>query len=72
MKGETSMANANAGKRWSKADILTLKHLVKGNTPTRLIGIKLERTPDAIASKAHKIGISLKPTNQEPYNRLRK
>jgi len=49
-----------------------LRELAKGNTPTRVIGLKLGRTPDAVASKAGEKGISLKPTNQKPYNRTKK
>jgi hypothetical protein len=59
----------NHGKAWTKADIQQLKKLQKENTPTRVIGIKMGRTPDAIQSKASQESISLKPTNQSPYNR---
>lgn len=57
----------NHGKPWSAADVRELKQLAKGNTPTRVIGLKLGRTEDAIESKASELGISLKPTNQSPY-----
>ena len=60
---------SNHGKQWTKQDVRQLKQLAKGNTPTRVMGIKLERTPDAIQAKASDIGLSLKPTNQSPYNR---
>ena len=59
----------NTGKPWSEADIANLEKLAAGNTPTRVIGIKLGRTPDAIYSKASDLDLSLKPTNQPPYNR---
>lgn len=59
----------NAGKHWSSADEKQLKKLAKGNTPTRVIGLKLGRTEDAIYSKAGELGVSLDPTNQSPYNR---
>jgi len=42
---------------------------VKENTPTRVIGLKLGRTPDSIYTKASQENISLKPTNQSPYDR---
>lgn len=58
---------SNAGKSWSQSDVSQLKQLAKQNTPTRVIGIKMGRTPDAVASKASEKGISLKPTNQSPY-----
>jgi hypothetical protein len=62
----------NTGKQWSKADENKIKELSKQNTPTRVIGLKLGRTPDSIYSKASQLGISLKPTNQSPYNRRKK
>lgn len=63
---------ANQGKQWKPEDVRELKKLAKDNTPTRVIGLKLKRTEDAIRSKAQQEGISLKPTNQSPYNRLKK
>jgi hypothetical protein len=60
---------ANHGKQWTPADVSQLKQLAKENTPTRVIGLKMQRTPDAVAQKASTESISLKPTNQSPYNR---
>jgi len=57
----------NSGKAWTPADIKQLKQLAKENTPTRVIGLKLGRTPDAVYAKAGDENISLKPTNQSPY-----
>jgi hypothetical protein len=62
----------NQGKEWTKQDVRTLEKLVGQNTPTRVIGLKMGRTPGAIYSKASGEDISLKPTNQSPYNRQRK
>jgi len=59
----------NHGKNWEKNEVDSLKKLAEGNTPTRVIGLKLGRTEDSIRSKASEEGISLKPTNQAPYNR---
>ena len=59
----------NTGKPWSKQDVAQLKKLARENTPTRVIGLKLGRTEDAIYSKASAENTSLKPTNQSPYNR---
>jgi hypothetical protein len=50
-------------------DVAELKDLAKHNTPTRVIGLKLGRTEAAVRSKAGSEGVSLKPTNQTPYNR---
>jgi hypothetical protein len=57
------------GKYWTPADISKLKDLALGNTPTRVMALKLQRTPGSVYSKASELGISLKPTNQSPYNR---
>lgn len=59
----------NSGKAWSPVDLSKLKELASGSTPTRVIGLKLGRTPGAVSTKASDEGISLKPTNQSPYNR---
>lgn len=64
-----SKSTRNTGKLWSTSEIKQLKEFVKANTPTRVIGFKLGRTPGAVQSKASQEGISLKPTNQSPYNR---
>ena len=63
---------ANSGKPWSPADQQALKKLIGQNTPTRVMGMKLKRTPEAVQSKANEIGLSTKPTNQSPYNRRKK
>ena len=62
----------NAGKRRSNSDAAQLKNLARENTPTRVIGLKLGRTEDAVRGKASDLGVSLKPTNQSPYNRRSK
>jgi hypothetical protein len=46
-----------------------LRQLAKGNTPTGVMSIKLQRPIAAIRSKAQREGISLKPVNRSPYNR---
>jgi hypothetical protein len=57
----------NTGKPWSAAEIRELRELAKGNTPTRVIGLKLGRTAAAVYGKASQESISLAPTNQSPY-----
>lgn len=59
----------NTGKPWSSGEVSNLKNLASHNTPTRVIGLKLGRTPGAVQSKASDLKVSLKPTNQSPYNR---
>ena len=59
----------NAGKQWTPSEQKTLKTLATENTPTRVIGLKLGRPVGGVQNKASELGISLKPTNQSPYNR---
>jgi len=61
----------NSGKPWTSADVAKLRDLAKGNTPTRVIAVKLERSPSAVTDKAAGEKISLKPTNQRPYGSKR-
>lgn len=67
-----SKSNRNSGKPWTPGDQQSLRDLAKQNTPTRVIGLKIGRTPGAVQSQASKQGTSLKPTNQSPYNRRSK
>lgn len=59
----------NHGKQWTPADVTQLKQLAKENTPTRVIGLKMGRTEHSVRTKAGENSVSLKPTNQSPYNR---
>lgn len=59
----------NHGKPWSASDERRLSQLADQNTPTRVIGLKLERTEAAVRSHASERGISLAPTNQSPYGK---
>lgn len=59
----------NHGKPWTPTEVKALKQLAKENTPTRIIALKTGRTEDAVRSKASDADVSLKPTNQSPYNR---
>ena len=62
------MANTpRAGSRWTGREVTELRRLAAGNTPTRVIGLKLGRTPEAVRSKATDERISLKPVNQSPF-----
>ena len=67
-----SKSTRNSGKPWSASERKSLTTLARQNTPTRVIGLKLGRTPGAVQSQASKQGTSLKPTNQSPYNRRSK
>lgn len=59
----------NTGKAWTPVQDRALRKLAEGDTPTRVIGLKLGRTPGAVYTHASELGVSLKPTNQSPYNR---
>lgn len=60
------------GKPWTPAEVSKLRDLAKANTPTRVIGLKLQRPEGGVRSKASQKKISLAPTNQSPYNRRKK
>lgn len=62
----------NTGKPWTKDDKVELRSLAKANTPTGVIGLKLGRTKNAVRAMASKVRVSLRPTNQSPYNRKSK
>lgn len=57
----------NTGKSWSPDDVEALRKLARANTPTRVIGLKLGRTPSSVQSKAAAEGMPFKPANQAPY-----
>lgn len=64
-----SKSTRNTGKPWTGSDVKQLRNLAAENTPTRVIGLKLGRTADAVYARASQENISLAPTNQSPYNR---
>ncbi len=61
----------NNGKPWTPKDNTKLRQEAAGNTPTRVIGLHMGRTPDAVYAQAQRLGVSLKPTNQSPYGTQR-
>ncbi len=61
--------NRNSGKSWTASDQSQLQKLAHENTPTRVIGLKLGRTEASVYAKASELDVSLKPTNQSPYDR---
>jgi hypothetical protein len=58
----------NTGEPWTEDEVKQLRDLAEENTPTRVIGLKLGRTEDAVYAKASDEGISLKPVNQSPHS----
>jgi hypothetical protein len=67
-----SKSTRNSGKPWTPAEVSKLADLAAGNTPTRVIGLKLGRTEAAIYTKASEEGISLDPHNVSPYGTTKK
>lgn len=61
-----------SGAKWTSQDETQLRSLARGNTPTRVMGLKLERSEASVRNKAQELNVSLKPTNQSPYNRRKK
>ena len=64
-----SKSTRNTGTQWTPEEVSKLGQMARQNTPTRVIGFKLGRTPAAIQTKASAEGISLKPVNQSPYGK---
>ena len=60
---------SNHSNPWSEEQVQQLRQLAGENTPTRVIALKLGRTPQAVQSKASALRLSLKPTSQRPYGR---
>jgi hypothetical protein len=66
-KAKASKRSAVAGRQeWTPAALKELKVLIKQNTPTRLIAMKLNRSTASVYNKASKEGLSLAPTNRSP------
>ena len=61
-----------ARQPWSDKEVRELRSLARANTPTGVVSVKMQRPKAAIASKAQREGISLRPTNRSPYNRRKK
>lgn len=72
MGGNMTKTPPNSGKPWTNANITQLKKEIKGDTPTRIMGLHLGRTAGAVQSEANKLGLSTKPTNQSPYGTQKK
>ena len=64
MKNESS---ANTGKRWTVTQVKQLRQLARQNTPTRIIGLSLGRTENAVRTKASEKGVSLKSKNHSSF-----
>lgn len=65
-------SSINTGKPWTDTQVKQLRQLAGQNTPTRVIGLKLGRTENAIRTKASEKGVSLKSRNQSSFYRPKK
>jgi hypothetical protein len=65
-------STTNTGKRWTTTQVRQLRQLARQNTPTRVIGLKLGRTENAVRTKASENGVSLKSRNQSSFYRRKK
>jgi hypothetical protein len=59
--------SATARKPWADREVAALKKLIRENTPTRVIAMKLDRTETAVRGKCQALGWSLRPANRSPY-----
>jgi hypothetical protein len=62
----------NSRKTWMSHDVAELKKELKQNTPTRVIGLHLERSASAVQQKTNELGLSTKPVNRPPRSPKRK
>lgn len=65
-------SSSNTGKRWTPMQLRQLRQLASKNLPTRVIGLKLGRTENAVRTKASQKGVSLRLKNQSSYYRGKK
>ena len=73
MDAETKLITSYlVGKRNFNCTLSFIKDLANHNTPTRVIGLKLGRTPSAVYAKASEKHISLEPHNRAPYGPRKK
>jgi hypothetical protein len=49
-----SKSKRNSGKPWEPQNVKALEELAQQNTPTRVIGLKLGRTEDAVGTRPRK------------------
>ncbi len=64
-----SLSDRKSGKQWTASEVSQLRQLASQNTPTRVIALKIGHPEGGVRAKASEKRISLRPTNQSPYNR---
>jgi hypothetical protein len=68
----TTKSTRHHDEVWRATEVRQLKGLIRENTPTRVIGLKLGRTDAAIRDKARNLGLSLMPINRSPRTPAKK
>jgi hypothetical protein len=68
----TTKSTRHHDETWVATEVRELKGMLKENTPTRVIGLKLGRTEAAIRDKVRELGLSLMPVNRSPRTPARK
>jgi hypothetical protein len=68
----TTKSTRNHDEVWEAIEVRRLKGMIKENTPTRVIGLKLGRTEAAIRDKVRELGLSLMPVNRSPRTPAKK
>lgn len=63
LHGAGSVEAPRLGQPWSSEDVKQLRTLAKGNTPTGVLSLKLQRPESAIRSKAQREG----PQADKPF-----
>ncbi len=65
-KSSSPKSSTSPRKDWTDAELKSMKMMVKQNTPTGIIAMKLKRSVTSVYGKAAREGISLAPTNRSP------
>lgn len=60
---------AKKGRAWTRKDVAAMQAM-GGRTPTRVIGLKLQRPVGGVKKKARAVGMTLKPINRSPRTKL--
>lgn len=63
---------SNTGKPWTPTQVKQLRQLASQAIPTRVIGLKLGRSENAVRTKASQKGVSLRRTSRAPYRQAKK
>jgi hypothetical protein len=57
-----------SGLPWTAAQDEQLRALARANTATRDIADRMNRTPEAVFSRAHELGLTMKLSGAAPYS----